>query len=80
MVEVVITTFLGIAAGLGVGFVTSYAILVSQSNGQLRGFALDPIILLVPVGLVLVAVVAASIGPALRASHIPPAEALRIVD
>jgi putative ABC transport system permease protein len=80
MVEVLIATFLGIAAGLGVGLATSYAIAVSQSNGQLRGLALDPIILLVPVGLVIVAVVAASIGPALRAAHIPPAEALRIVD
>jgi putative ABC transport system permease protein len=80
MVEVLIATFLGIAAGLGVGLATSYAILVSQSNGQLRGFSLDPIILLVPVGLVIVAVVVASIGPALRAAHIPPAEALRIVD
>jgi len=80
MVEVLISTFLGIAAGLSVGLVTSYAIVVSQSNVQLRRFALDPITLLVPVGLVLVAVLAASIGPALRAAHIAPAEALRIVD
>jgi putative ABC transport system permease protein len=80
MVEVLIATFLGISAGLGVGLATSYVILVSQANGQLSGFALDPILLLVPVGLVIVAVLAASIGPALRAARIPPAEALRIVD
>ena len=37
-------------------------------------------IVLMPIALVLGALLIASLGPAVRASRIPPAEALRIVD
>jgi len=80
LIETVLAAIIGMAAGVAVGIATGYGLLASQTlfprGSQLR---IDALMVLVPVALVVLAVVIASLGPALRASRIPPAEALRIV-
>ena len=82
MVEAVIAASIGVAAGLTVGLSTGYAIIASEPSNFPHGtdFRVDPVALLVPVALVFIAVLGATIGPALRAARMPAAEALRRVD
>jgi len=82
IVEVLVAATIGVAAGVAVGLATGYGLLLASPSmfPHAAEFRIDPMIVLLPIALVLGAVLIASLGPALRASRIPPAEALRIVD
>ena len=82
MVEVLVAATIGVAAGVAVGLATGYGLLLASPSmfPHAAEFRIDPMIVLMPIALVLGALLIASLGPAVRASRIPPAEALRIVD
>ena len=82
IVEVLIAATIGLAAGVAVGLAGGYGMLRAYPSmfPHAAEFRIEPLIVVVPVALVLSAVLIASLGPALRAARIPPAEALRIVD
>ena len=82
IVEVLIAATIGVAAGVAVGLAGGYGMLRADPSifPHAAEFRIEPLIVAVPVALVLSAVLIASLGPALRAARIRPAEALRIVD
>jgi putative ABC transport system permease protein len=80
LVEALILAAIGVVAGMVVGLLATYAWVSGPSMvGQTPRFAVDVPRLLAPVGLVFGAVLLATLVPAIRASRLPVAEALRIV-
>ena len=80
VVEGLLAAGIGVVAGLAVGLVTGYGLIVmGPISGRLQ-FGIAPSMVVVPAVLVIAAVLIGSFGPALRASRIPPAQALRLVD
>jgi putative ABC transport system permease protein len=80
LMEALILVAIGVAAGMAVGLLVAYAWVSGPSMaGQTPRFAVDVPRLLAPVGLVFGAVVLVTPLPAIRASRLPVAEALRIV-
>lgn len=76
LTEALITTTVGIAAGIGIGFAIGWAYVTGAGIAQRQ---VDVAQVLVPALLIYAAVVLVTIGPALRASRMRVSEALRIV-
>ena len=77
VVEAVLTAAIGSAVGVTAGLMLGYALRTSFLGGDFNvdGGALASALLLV-----LVATLVVTIGPAMRASHLPAADALRLMD
>jgi putative ABC transport system permease protein len=78
LVEVLLTATSGAVVGIGVGFVLGLLLLqpmLGSANVQVDGSTLAWTL-----GLMYLAALAVTIGPALRAARLAPAEALRVVD
>jgi len=77
VVEAILTAAIGIAVGVTAGLLLGYVLLSSFPNG---GFKVDGGALTSAILLVLAATLAVTIGPAMRASCLPAADALRLSD
>jgi len=76
--EAILTAAIGIAVGVTAGLLLGYVVLTSLiSNGD---FKVDAGALTSAILLVLAATLAVTIGPAMRASRLPAADALRLMD
>jgi len=78
MTEAATTTFVGVVVGMGVGLAMGY-IFYRQSDTKVP-FGVDWPSILGAIGAVFVAVVVVTLGPAWRASRLPPAEAVRYTE
>jgi putative ABC transport system permease protein len=80
MVEALLLTSIGVGSGMAVGLAAAYAWVTGPSTiAVVPAFGVDVARLLAPVALVYGAVLLATLLPAIRASRLPVAEALRIV-
>lgn len=75
--ESFITATIGVAVGVATGLLWGY---LDLRLGQGPSFQIDGATVGIALGLVYAALIPATIGPALRASLIPPAQALRLVE
>ena len=80
MVEGLLAAGIGVSAGVAVGLASGYGLIAMDPVLSRAQFGIPQSMVLLPAALVIVAVLIGSFGPALRASRIPPAQALRIVD
>jgi len=80
VVEGLLAVGIGVGAGVAVGLAAGYGLIVMDPLVRQTQFRIAPNMVIVPAALVVAAVLIGVIGPALRASRIPPAEALRHVD
>src|SRR5207248_438186 len=80
VVEGLLAVGIGVGAGVAVGLASGYGLIVMDPLVRQTQFRIAPNMVIVPAALVVAAVLIGVIGPALRASRIPPAEALRHVD
>ena len=78
MTEAATTTFVGVLVGMAVGLMMGY-IFYRQSDTKVP-FGVDWPSILGAVGAVFIAVVVVTLGPAWRASRLPPAEAVRYTE
>jgi putative ABC transport system permease protein len=78
MTEAATTTFVGVIVGMAVGLMMGY-IFYRQSDTKVP-FGVDWPSILGAIGAVFVAVVLVTLGPAWRASRLPPAEAVRYTE
>ncbi len=78
MTEAATTTFVGVLVGMAVGLMMGY-IFYRQSDSKVP-FGVDWPSILGAIGAVFVAVVIVTLGPAWRASRLPPAEAVRYTE
>jgi hypothetical protein len=78
MTEAATTTFVGMIVGMAVGLMMGY-IFYRQSDTKVP-FGVDWPSILGAIGAVFIAVVIVTIGPAWRASRLPPAEAVRYTE
>ncbi|MFY9586606.1 MAG: FtsX-like permease family protein [Actinomycetota bacterium] len=78
MTEAATTTFVGVVVGMAVGLMMGY-IFYRQSDSKVP-FGVDWPSILGAIGAVFVAVVIVTLGPAWRASRLPPAEAVRYTE
>ncbi|MCI0346343.1 MAG: FtsX-like permease family protein, partial [Chloroflexi bacterium] len=78
MTEAATTTFVGVVVGMAVGLMMGY-IFYRQSDTKVP-FGVDWPSILGAIGAVFVAVVIVTLGPAWRASRLPPAEAVRYTE
>ncbi len=78
MTEAATTTFVGVLVGMAVGLMMGY-IFYRQSDTKVP-FGVDWPSILGAIGAVFVAVVVVTLGPAWRASRLPPAEAVRYTE
>jgi putative ABC transport system permease protein len=78
MTEAATTTFVGVLVGMAVGLMMGY-IFYRQSDTKVP-FGVDCPSILGAIGAVFVAVVIVTLGPAWRASRLPPAEAVRYTE
>jgi len=76
LVEATVTSIVGIAVGIGTGVAVGFAFLSDQGITQVR---LDWSQIVAPAIAIFVAAWLVTVGPAVRASRMPPSEALRIV-
>lgn len=76
LTEALVTTTVGVAAGIGIGFAIAWAYVTASGIAQPQ---VDMAQVLVPALLVYAAVLLVTIGPAVRASRMRTSEALRIV-
>ena len=78
MAGVMAEAMLGATLGVGVGLTAGYAVGIPAFREQTLGpFQPDPAVMAVALALIYAAVLLVSLGPALRASRLRPAEALR---
>ncbi|TMD20775.1 MAG: ABC transporter permease [Chloroflexi bacterium] len=77
VVEAILTAAIGIAVGVTAGLLLGYLVVTSTYN---REFNVDGGALASAIVLVLAATLAVTIGPAMRASRLPAADALRLMD
>jgi putative ABC transport system permease protein len=81
LVEAVLLTSIGVIAGMAVGLSVGHTWVTNPAMvGNTPQFGVDVSRLVAPVALVYGAVLLATLVPAIRASRLPVAEALRIVD
>jgi putative ABC transport system permease protein len=81
LVEALLLTSIGVVAGIAVGLSVGHTWVTNPNMvGNTPQFGVDVPRLIVPVALVYGAVLLATLVPAIRASRLPVAEALRIVD
>jgi putative ABC transport system permease protein len=78
MTEAATTTFVGVLVGMAVGLMMGY-IFYRQSDTKVP-FGVDWPSILGAIGAVFIAVVVVTLGPAWRASRLPPAEAVRYTE
>jgi len=78
MTEAATTTFIGVLVGMATGIMMGY-IFYRQSDSKVP-FGIDWPSILGAIGAVFVAVVVVTLGPAWRASRLPPAEAVRYTE
>jgi putative ABC transport system permease protein len=78
MTEAATTTFIGVLVGMAVGLMMGY-IFYRQSDTKVP-FGVDWPSILGAIGAVFIAVVVVTVGPAWRASRLPPAEAVRYTE
>jgi putative ABC transport system permease protein len=78
MTEAATTTFVGVIVGMAVGLMMGY-IFYRQSDTKVP-FGVDWPSILGAIGAVFIAVVVVTLGPAWRASRLPPAEAVRYTE
>ncbi|MGH2725651.1 MAG: ABC transporter permease, partial [Actinomycetota bacterium] len=78
MTEAATTTFVGVIVGMAVGLMMGY-IFYRQSDTKVP-FGVDWPSILGAIGAVFIAVVIVTLGPAWRASRLPPAEAVRYTE
>lgn len=78
LVEAFVTTVLGIMVGCAVGITTGYIFYISFFEQST--FGIDKHNLWSAIGMVFIAVFLVTIGPAWRASRLPPAEAVRYTE
>jgi putative ABC transport system permease protein len=78
MTEAATTTFIGVLVGMATGLLLGY-IFYRQADTKVP-FGVDWAAILGAVGAVFVAVVVVTLGPAWRASRLPPAEAVRYTE
>ena len=78
MTEAATTTFIGVLVGMAVGLPMGY-IFWRQSDTKVP-FGVDWPSILGAIAAVFVAVVVVTVGPAWRASRLPPAEAVRYTE
>lgn len=76
LTEALVTTTVGVAAGIGIGFAIAWAYVTASGIAQPQ---VDFGQVLVPALLIYAAVLLVTIGPAIQASRMRPSEALRIV-
>jgi putative ABC transport system permease protein len=76
LTEALVTTTVGVAAGIGIGFAIAWAYITASGIAQPQ---VDMAQVLVPTLLIYAAVLLVTIGPALQASRMRTSEALRIV-
>jgi len=77
VVEAILTAAIGIAVGVTAGLLLGYLVVTSTYN---REFNVDGGALASAIVLVLAATLAVTIGPAMRASRLSAADALRLMD
>jgi putative ABC transport system permease protein len=81
LVEALLLTSIGVVAGMAVGLSVGHTWVTNPGMvGNTPQFGVDVPRLIAPVALVYGAVLLATLLPAIRASRLPVAEALRIVD
>jgi putative ABC transport system permease protein len=78
MTEAATTTFIGVLVGMAVGLMMGY-VFWRQSDTRVP-FGVDWPSILGAIGAVFIAVVIVTVGPAWRASRLPPAEAVRYTE
>jgi ABC-type antimicrobial peptide transport system permease subunit len=76
LAEALVTTTVGVAAGIGIGFAVAWAYVTASGIARPE---VDMAQVLVPALLIYAAVVLVTIGPAVQASRMRTSEALRIV-
>jgi putative ABC transport system permease protein len=76
LTEAVVTTTVGVAAGIGIGFAIAWAYVTASGIAQPH---VDMAQVLVPALLIYAAVLLVTVGPAVQASRMRTSEALRIV-